>query len=217
LQPARPSGGTTELASRALGKGRMNSQASRVFADHLAAGQAHQLAGPANDWDRSAMSSIRTAIVVALLAFGSLTSHASAQGADGTNVIIRLRLSGNDGATLPSIRSCLVDKLSRFPDVKVETVPTDGVRFILDIVATEAAKNDVSANVMLAQTFPMEEFRPRIKQGEDSDAFLRNIRYYTLIRLHETLSGSSYKNLCYSITDELARKVLPEEYTARDD
>jgi hypothetical protein len=163
------------------------------------------------------MSSIRTAVVVALLALGSLTSYASAQGADGTNVIIRLRLAGNDDAALPSIRSCLVDKLSQMPDVKVETVPTDGVRFILDIVATQETKNDVSASVMLAQTFPMEEFRPRIKEGEDKDAFLKSIRYYTLIRLHETLPGRSYENLCRNIIDELARKVLPEEYTARDD
>jgi hypothetical protein len=163
------------------------------------------------------MSSIRTLILVALLALGSLTSYASAQGADGTNVIIRLRLAGNDDAVLPSIRSCLVDKLSRMPDVKVETGPADGVRFILDIVATQEAKNDVSANVMLAQTFPMEEFQPRIKKGEDKNAFLRSIRYYTLIRLHETVPGHSYENICQYIASELARKVLPEEYTARDD
>jgi hypothetical protein len=93
------------------------------------------------------------------------------------------------------------------PDVKVKTVPTDGVRFIPDIVATQTAANDVSASVMVVQTFPMEEFRPRIKEGEDKDAFLNSIRYYTLIRLHETLPGRSYENLCRNITYELARKV----------
>jgi hypothetical protein len=107
---------------------------------------------------------------------------ASAQGTGGADVVIRLRLAG-DRATLPPIRSCLVDKLSQMPDVKVATAPTVGARFIVDIVAAKAAGENISAGLVVAQTFPTEEFRPRIKEGEDANALLNTIRYFTLLRV----------------------------------
>ena len=110
------------------------------------------------------MSSTRAAVLVALLALGSFTFYASAQGTKGADVIIRLRLAG-DGVALPPIRSCLVDKLSQMPDVKVATVPTDGIRFIVDIVAAKNAEENISGSLVVAETFPMEQFRPRIKEG----------------------------------------------------
>jgi hypothetical protein len=41
------------------------------------------------------MSSPRAAVLVALLALGSCTFYASAQGTKGADVIIRLRLTGD--------------------------------------------------------------------------------------------------------------------------
>jgi hypothetical protein len=64
------------------------------------------------------------------------------------------------------------------PDVKVATSPTAGARFIVDLVAIKDAGEDVSASLVVAQTFPMEEFRPRIKEGEDANALLDSIRYF---------------------------------------
>jgi hypothetical protein len=77
------------------------------------------------------------AVVAALLAFGLFTFHAYAEGTNGTDVNIQLRETGDIEALSP-IRSCLADKLSEMPDVKVATVPTDGVRFVVDIVATKS-------------------------------------------------------------------------------
>jgi len=162
------------------------------------------------------MSSIGTAIILALLIVGSLPSSGFAQDTTGPDIIIRLRLSGDDAA-LPTIRSCLVRELSQMPDIKVETVPTDGVRFILDVVAVQKTDENVSASFVVAQTFPMEQFRPRIKKGEDKTAFLTSINYYTLIRMHEIVPSGSYANLCRSIAADLAAKVLSKEYTERDD
>ena len=56
------------------------------------------------------------AVVVALLAFGFVTSYASAKGTNSTDVIIQLRVAG-DVEALPPVRSCLADKLSQMPDV----------------------------------------------------------------------------------------------------
>src|SRR5580704_19639046 len=120
------------------------------------------------------------AVVAALLALGSFTFYASAQGTDGTDVIIQLRLAG-DVEALPPIRSCLADKLSQMPDVKIATVPTDGVLFIVDIVASKNANGKISASLVVAEIFPMEQFRPRMKEGENADA-LASIQYYTLLR-----------------------------------
>jgi hypothetical protein len=163
----------------------------------------------------SALTRYVAAVVAALSALGSITSYASAQGTNGTDVIIQLRLAGDVEAVSP-IRSCLADKLSQMPDVKVATVPTDGVRFIFDIVAAKNA-NKKSASLVVAEIFPAEQFRPRIKEGEDADALLASIQYYTLLRLHEVVPARSYENLCLSIAADLGDKVLSKEYTERDD
>jgi len=76
------------------------------------------------------------AVVAALLAFGFVTSYASAKGTNSTDVIIQLRVAG-DVEALPPVRSCLADKLSQMPDVKVATASTDGARFVVDIVAAK--------------------------------------------------------------------------------
>jgi hypothetical protein len=156
------------------------------------------------------------ASAIALAAIVTVTSPASAQGTGGADVVIRLRLAG-DRATLPPIRSCLVDKLSQMPDVKVATAPTVGARFIVDIVATKAAGENISAGLVVAQTFPTEEFRPRIKEGEDANALLATIRYFTLLRLHELLPAQTSDALCARIADDISDKVLAKEYTERDD
>jgi hypothetical protein len=162
------------------------------------------------------MSSRVVACAIALAAIVTVTSPASAQGTGGADVVIRLRLAG-DRATLPPIRSCLVDKLSQMPDVKVATAPTVGARFIVDIVAAKAAGENISAGLVVAQTFPTEEFRPRIKEGEDANALLNTIRYFTLLRLHELLPAQTSDALCARIADDISDKVLSKEYTERDD
>jgi hypothetical protein len=58
------------------------------------------------------------------------------------------------------------------PDVKVATASTDSTRFIVDIVAAKNATRKISASLVVAEIFPMEQFRPRIKEGEDADALL---------------------------------------------
>jgi hypothetical protein len=162
------------------------------------------------------MSSRVVACAIALAAIVTVMPPASAQGTGGADVVIRLRLAG-DRATLPPIRSCLVDKLSQMPDVKVATAPTVGARFIVDIVAAKAAGENISAGLVVAQTFPTEEFRPRIKEGEDANALLNTIRYFTLLRLHELLPAQTSDALCARIADDLSDKVLAKEYTERDD
>jgi hypothetical protein len=156
------------------------------------------------------------AVVVALLAFGFLTSYAHAEGRDRTDVIIQLRQTGDIDALSP-IRSCLAAKLSQMPDVKVATVPTDGVRFVVDIVAEKNDSKKISASLVVAEIFPMEEFRPRMKEGEDADALLTRVEYYTLLRLHEVVRARSYETLCLTIAGDLGDKVLSKEYTERDD
>jgi hypothetical protein len=156
------------------------------------------------------------AVVAALLAFGLFTFYAYAEGANGTDVIIQLRETGDIEAVSP-IRSCLADKLSQMPDVKVAAVPTDGVRFIVDIVAAKNDTKKISASLVVAEIFPIEEFRPRMKEGEDADALLASIQYYTLLRLHEVVRARSYETLCLSIAADLGDKVLSKEYTERSD
>ena len=162
------------------------------------------------------MSSRVVACAIALAAIVTVTSPGSAQGTGGADVVIRLRLAG-DRATLPPIRSCLVDKLSQMPDVKVATAPTVGARFIVDIVAAKTTGENISAGLVVAQTFPTEEFRPRIKEGEDANALLDTIRYFTLLRLHELLPAQTSDALCARIADDISDKVLSKEYTERDD
>jgi hypothetical protein len=103
------------------------------------------------------------------------------------------------------------------PDVRVATVPTDGVRFVVDIVAAQNANKKISASLVVAEIFPMGQFRPRMKEGENSDALLASIRYYTLLRLHEVVPARSYETLRLSMAAELGDKVLSKEFTERND
>jgi hypothetical protein len=129
--------------------------------------------------DMRAIRGYVAAVVAALLAFGFVTSYASAKGTNSTDVIIQLRVAG-DVEALPPFRSCLADKLSQMPDVKVATASTDGARFVVDIVAAKNTNQKISASVVVAEIFPMEQFRPRMKEGENADALLSSIQYYTL-------------------------------------
>ena len=61
---------------------------------------------------------------------------------------------------LPPVRSCLAEKLSQMPDVKVATASTDGARFVVDIVAAKNTNKKMSASVVVEEIFPIEEFRP---------------------------------------------------------
>ena len=142
--------------------------------------------------DMRAIRGYVAAAVAALLAFGIVTSYASAKGTNSTDVIIQLRLAG-DVEALPPIRSCLADRLSRMPDVKVTTAPTDGTRFVVDVVATKDVNKKISGSVVVAEIFPMEQFRPRIKEGEDANALLSSMQYCTLLRLHEVVPARSYE------------------------
>src|SRR6266566_798576 len=156
------------------------------------------------------MQAIRgyVAVVVApLLAFGFLTLDASAKGIDSTDVIIQLRVGGDIEARRP-IRSCLAEKLSQMPDVKVATASTDGTRFVVDVVATKNAAKKISASVVVAEIFPLEQFQPRIKKGEDAEALLSSIQYYTLLRLHEVVPARSHETLCSSVAADIGDKVL---------
>ena len=152
----------------------------------------------------------------ALLALSWVTPYASARETNNTDVIIQLRLAG-DVEVLPPIRSCLAEKLSQMPDVTVATASTDGASFVVDIVAAKNANKKISASVVVAEIFPMEQFRPRLKEGEDTEALLTSIQYYTLLRLHEVVPPLSYETLCVSIAADLGDKVLSREYTERND
>jgi hypothetical protein len=163
-----------------------------------------------------AIGNAAAAILVVLLVLAWSLSDAAAQGTKGSNVIIRLRLAG-DTSALPPVRSCLIDKLSQMPDVKVVTAPAEGVRFIVDIVAAKGADDAIHASLVVAETFPLEQFRPRIKEGENAEALLNSIRYYTLLRLHEIVSARSSESLCLTIAADIGDKVLSKEYTERND
>jgi hypothetical protein len=162
------------------------------------------------------MQAIRGYVVAALLAFCLFMSYASAEGTNSTDVIIQLRLAG-DVEALPPIRSCLAEKLSQMPDVKVATVSTEGTRFVVDIVTARNANKRRSASVVVAEIFPMEQFRPRMKEGEDAEALLTSIQYYTLLRLHEVVPARSDEALCLSVAADIGDKVLSREYTERND
>ena len=154
-------------------------------------------------------------VAIALLALGTPALCACAQ-AGGPNVIILLRLAG-ESRTLLQLQSCLTSRLSKMPDREIAVTPTDGVRFVVDIIATKRAMETVFASLVVAETFPLEQFRPRIKEGEDGDALLSSIRFYTLLRLHEFLLSKSPQALCARIAAEMGDKVLSKEYTERND
>ena len=160
----------------------------------------------------SAMRRYLRGVAAALLTLGALTPCSSAQGTTGQNVIILLQLAG-DSEALAQIGSCLASKLSRMPDVEIATARDDGVRFIVDIVAAK----DLFASLVVAETFPVEQYCLRIREGEDSDALLAGIRTYTLLRLHELVPGRSREALCASIAGEIGDKGLSKEYTERND
>ena len=160
----------------------------------------------------SAIQGYLGAVAAALLTFGTLTPYASAQGTTGPNVIILLQLAG-DSEALSHIGSCLATKLSQMPDVEIAAGPNDGVRFIVDIVAAK----DLFAGLVVAETFPVEQYRLRIREGEDGDALLAGVRTYTLLRLHELVPGRSREALCATIAAEIGDKVLSKEYTERND
>jgi len=165
------------------------------------------------------MLSIRgfgVAAATALLPLSCAASYASAGETNSTDVVIELRLAGKSDA-LPPIRSCLADRLSRMPDVKVATASTEGARFVVDVLAPKNTTKEISASLVVAEIFPMEEFRPRIKEGEDAEALLTSIQYYTLLRLHEVIPARSYEALCQSIVADLGNEVLSKEYTERND
>ena len=157
-----------------------------------------------------------TAVVASLAASGLLAFYASAKATNGADVIIQLRVAGDTEALRP-VRSCLAEKLSQMPDVKVTTVSTDGARFVVDIVAAKNANKNISASVVVAEIFPIEQFQPRIKEGEDREALLTSIQYYTLLRLHEVVPARSHETLCLSVAAEIGDKVLSKEYTERND
>jgi hypothetical protein len=92
-------------------------------------------------------------------------------------------------------------------------VPSNDVRFIVDVVAAK----DLVASLVVAETFPVEQYRLRLSEGEDSNALLAGIRSYTLLRLHELVPGRSRQALCASIAAEIGDKVLSKEYTERND
>jgi hypothetical protein len=153
---------------------------------------------------------------MALLPLSGVTSRASAGETNSTDVIIELRLAG-DIKALPPIRSCVTDRLSQMPDVKVTTASTEGARFVVDVVAAKNDTQDKSASLVVAEIFPIAEFRPRIKEGQDAEALLTSIQYYTLLRLHEVVPARSYEGLCQSIVADLGNEVLSKEYTKRND
>ena len=161
------------------------------------------------------MSAIRSylgRVAAALLTLGILAPCASAQGTTGPNVMILLQLSGDSDA-LSRIGSCLAAKLSRMPDVEIAPGPSEDVRFIVNIIAAK----ELVASLVVAETFPVEQYRVRIREGEDSDALLAGIRSYTVLRLHELVPGRSRQALCASIAAEIGGKVLSKEYTERND
>jgi hypothetical protein len=161
------------------------------------------------------MRAIRGYVVVALLALALFTSYASAKGTNSTDVIIQLRLA-SDVAALP-LRSCLAKKLSQMPDVKVATASTEGARFVVDIVAAKNTNKKMSASLVVAEIFPMEQFQPRMKEGENAEALLTSIQYYTLLRMHEVIPARSDEALCLSIAADIGDQVLSKEYTERND
>src|SRR5690348_736341 len=142
------------------------------------------------------MRAIRGYAVAALLALALFTSYASAKGINSTDVIIQLRLAG-DVAALPLIRSCLAKKLSQMPDVKVATASAEGARFVVDIVAAKNTNKKMSASLVVAEIFP------RMKEGENAEALLTSIQYYTLLRMHEVIPARSDEALCLSIAADI--------------
>jgi len=92
---------------------------------------------------------------VAFLMLASVASSARSQGITGVNIVILLRLAGESRA-LPQLGSCLNTKLRKMPDIEIATAPTDGVRYIVDIIAGRGAGDGIAASLVIAETFPIE-------------------------------------------------------------
>jgi len=148
--------------------------------------------------------------------FGDFRTCASAQGSMSRNEVVLLRLSSDSEAD-PQIQSCLTARLSRMPDIEIGTPSTAGYGLPSTSSLKREVATNISASLVVVETFSMEEFRPRIKEGEDRDALLYSIRFYTLLRLHELVPGRSYQALCARIAAEIGNKVLSKEYTDRND
>ena len=103
------------------------------------------------------------------------------------------------------------------PDVVIGTAATAGVRFVVDVDVARQAVEDIFASLIVLETFPMQQYRPRIREGEDREALLNSLQYYTLLRLHEVVLGRSRQALCTRLAAEIGDKVLSKEYTQRDD
>jgi len=103
------------------------------------------------------------------------------------------------------------------PDTEVAAAPTDGVRFVVDIIAAKHGGERVFASLVVAETFPLEQYLPSFREGEDRDTILTGMQYYTLLRLHEFLLSRSPQALCAKIAEEIGDKVLSEEYIERND
>ena len=149
-------------------------------------------------------------------AFFLFVSGSAAQGTTGPEVIIELRLAG-DGAAIPQLQECLTSKLMQMPDIWIASPPAHDVRFIIDVLTAKGRDNAIFASLVVTQTFPIEHFRPHFEKGEDADALLTAIRYYTLLRLHEVLPAGSARFVCAKIVAYIADKVLSSEYTVRND
>jgi hypothetical protein len=93
------------------------------------------------------------------------------------------------------------------PDVEIAAGPSNNVRFIVDIVAAK----DLVASLVVAETFPVEQYRLRIKNGKDSDALLAGIRSYTLLRLRELVPGSVPSSSLWKLAAGIGDKVLCKE------
>ena len=103
------------------------------------------------------------------------------------------------------------------PDVEIAKASAVGVRLVVDVITARQTAANVSASLVVVETFPMEQFRPKFKEGEDGEALLTTVQYYTLLRLHELVFGLSQQSLCVGIASEISDKVLSKEYTERND
>src|SRR5437899_12359837 len=101
------------------------------------------------------------AIVAAFTASGLLTFQTPAKATNSTDVIIQLRVAGDVEALRP-IRSCLAEKLSQMPDVKIATVSTEGTRFVVGGAATKNAAKKIPASVVVSEDFPLQQFQQPI-------------------------------------------------------
>jgi hypothetical protein len=85
-----------------------------------------------------------------------------------------------------------------------------------DIVAVKNAPGSVTASLVAAETFPVEQFGLHVRDGEDCDALSTSMRYDMLWRLHAVVPGRSYQSLCARIVSEFGDKALAKEAAERN-